>query len=268
MAQETKYVTHNEDETLSVEELDRLILTKYPRPIALGYEHLLCSQSDVERAITAVKVYETGLRAVALGLIVEYLGYPKELVNDEGFNRSLYWLLKKPSLGQWLQIVRGCLQAFRGKRDLLFVEELYDLEWVSTSRGPKKRRGVWGAFDMLGHLRNEALGHSIATLDPWERIADDCLDQLRSVLARSTVRCIIFLLSCESFSTVPARSILRYPSITPRWLVTSWDIMEINADFAVSSFLRSVISLRIATTPSASPLLSAIRLALAMYIRP
>jgi hypothetical protein len=184
MAQETKYATHNEDETLSVEELDHLILTKYPRPIALGYEHLLCSQSDVERAITAVKVYETGLRAVALGLIVEYLGYPKELVNDEGFNRSLYWLLKKPSLGQWLQIVRGCLQAFRGKRDLLFVEELYDLEWVSTSRGPKKRRGVWGAFDMLGHLRNEALGHSIATLDPWERIADDCLDQLRSVLAR------------------------------------------------------------------------------------
>jgi hypothetical protein len=126
-----------EDSNSSLTPLENLILTKYPYPIAVGYRRLLDATDWELKTKSAIKLFEYGLRALALGVISEYLMRDATDVVDPALNKLLRTKLPRATLGSWKEMFFATLKAYADKRDLFFMRELYDLYW-DTSRSPHR----------------------------------------------------------------------------------------------------------------------------------
>lgn len=163
--------------------LDNLILSEYPYPIAMNYQRLLETESWEARTRKCIEVFEFGLRTITLGLLSQYLLRDVHQVSDPELDRKLYHHLAQSSLGQWSEFFFLTLRAYRGKRKLFFMPELYDLYWDTSQEPHEAREGIHRPFVRMVQIRND-LVHRLAPDSEkyWEALAQEALSHLRVVL--------------------------------------------------------------------------------------
>lgn len=164
--------------------LDELVLSQFPRPIAVHYCRLLESATWEARTHKCFEVFEIGLRAITLGVLSQYLIRDLDQVHDLELDRKLVQSLARATLGQWVEFFFLCLRAYDGHRELLFMPELYDLYWDTSKKQQRPRKGVRGAFQRLVELRNDVvhLRRLPAGEKEWEELGRQALGHLRRIL--------------------------------------------------------------------------------------
>jgi len=171
------------------DELDKLILREFPQPIAVNYRRLLEMNDWQKKVEHGLRVFEFGLRTMALVLISQYLIKDIYRVNDPFLTKLL--LEKLPggaSLGTWQQLFFSCLKAYKEKRNLLFIPELYDFYWDSKDKGMHQpRKGIEDSFTRLVQIRND-LAHRLGPFsqEGWEDLYREVILHLRTVLGMFT----------------------------------------------------------------------------------
>jgi hypothetical protein len=110
---------------------DAGLAQRLPLPLAQLYRRAHNAKTAAERHLTAFALWEAALKLLATGLVVEYAPHGQ---HDPKLAEALQ-RLARPSLGDWLQIVRRLLPilaeggdpGFRGLRDLLLGKVRADL---------------------------------------------------------------------------------------------------------------------------------------------
>ncbi|MBN1138184.1 MAG: hypothetical protein JXM73_16460 [Anaerolineae bacterium] len=163
------------------DELDQLILTHFPYPLAVNYKRLL-GEPDLERKTrTALQVFEFGLRAVALQVISQYMQNDIKEIPDPTVNQLLSRKIDKATLGVWRELLFTTLDAYAGYRDRLACPELADLRWEPGT--DRERKGIQGHFVRLIEIRNR-LAHRLPpqTEEAWRDLYQKVAVDLRAVL--------------------------------------------------------------------------------------
>ena len=180
----TNETTDPKQTELTPEAIDELVLTEYPYPIAKNYRLVLEAKDWERKTRECIKVFEYGVRAIALGILSQYLIQDLYEFTDQELNRELYKKkLSNISLGTWVEYMFLGLKAYDGRRELFFMGELYDLYW-DTSRTPHQpRAGVRPPFNRLVEIRN-ILEHKATPRDEkgWEKLGKESLENLRKVM--------------------------------------------------------------------------------------
>lgn len=136
-------------------DLDQFVVTQMPHFVAVHYQRMLEAQTWEERITEALRVFELGLRALALAVVSQYLFRDLGKVSDPTLNHVLENKLRWATLNTWKEILFRTLRAYESARDLFFVPELYDFYW-NTSREPHlPRENVEAPFDELLLYHNE-----------------------------------------------------------------------------------------------------------------
>ena len=169
------------------DDLDALVLTEYPYPIAANYKRLLDENDWEKKTRACIQVFEFGLRAIALGLISQYLIRDAEKISDPQLNNLLLTRLSRATLGTWNEIFFRALQAYEGRRELFFMPQLYDLYWDVSTSPRKKRKGIRAPFERLVQIRND-LAHGIPPRNEieWKSLFDESFSLLHQVLGHFT----------------------------------------------------------------------------------
>src|SRR5690242_16268765 len=81
-------------------ELDKLILTEYPYPIAVSYRRMMDTVDWPTRVEAALKVFEYSLQVFTFSLIAQYLIHDYDL-SDPILNQFLLDHLRRATLGTW-----------------------------------------------------------------------------------------------------------------------------------------------------------------------
>ena len=168
---------------ITLEGIDHIVLSEFPYPIATNYRKALTAGSWESCTRKSVEVFEYVVRAITLGLVSAYLTRDLKKVSDTELNSKLYQKLPRASLGQWVEFLFLCLRAYGDKRELFFIQELYDVYW-NTARTPHTRRKrVRIPYDRLVNIRND-LAHGVPPdkESAWENICWEALKNLRIVL--------------------------------------------------------------------------------------
>ncbi len=169
---------------LSSDEIDQLVLTEYPYPIAANYRRMLEADSWQKKTRDCIKVFEYSIRAITLGVLSQYLIRDLDKFSDPELNRELFKKkLSEISLGTWVQYLFLTLKVYGGKRDIFFMQELYDLYWDITRTPHQPRKGVQPPFESLVQIRNN-LEHKTEPKDEkgWENLGREALENLREVM--------------------------------------------------------------------------------------
>jgi hypothetical protein len=173
---ETKFDTTSD-------ELDQLILSEYPYPVAVNYRRLLEIEGWEARTRKCIEIFEYGLRTITLVVLSQYLIRDVHQVSDLVLDRKLYRSLPEASLGQWTEFFFLGLRAYRGRRDLFFMREMYDLYWDTSQEPHQPRKGFRAPFSRLVEIRND-LAHR---LEPdseaaWQGLGQEALGCLLTIL--------------------------------------------------------------------------------------
>jgi hypothetical protein len=170
-----------------MEELDHLILTVMPHFVAVHYQKMLDAEAWPERVHEALCAFELGLRALALGLVSQYLTRDAEKVSDSELNNLLIKRLPTATLGVWKDILFTTLCAYEGQRRLFFMPELYDFFWDPSVTPPCPRPDIEAPFDRLVQIHSDLADKQFpADERGWEQLGQETLGLLRTVLAQFT----------------------------------------------------------------------------------
>ena len=163
------------------DELDQLILTHYPYPLAINYKRLLDEPGMERKTRSALHVFEFGLRAVALQVISQYMQHDINDIPDPAVNLLLSTRIDKATLGVWRELLFTTLNAYDRHRDRLACPELADLCWERDTGS--KRQGVQGSFVRLIEIRNR-LAHRLPPQaeEEWRSLYGKVSVDLRTVL--------------------------------------------------------------------------------------
>jgi hypothetical protein len=175
-----------EAKALTESELDGLVVAEYPYPIAANYRRLLETSDWEARTRRCLEVFKFGIRTITLGILSQYLLRDLHQVRDAELDGRLCKHLKQASLGQWVDFFFLTLRAYRGKRELLFIPELYDLYWDSSQKPHQPQDGLRQPFDELAQIRNSLAHLRTVPVDPvgWQVLGSSTLGHLRTVLGR------------------------------------------------------------------------------------
>ena len=170
----------------SLTELDQLVITRFPYPIATHYQQMLDAPDWRAKVDLALWVFGFGLRTIALGIISEYLIRDADKVSDPRLNELLLKRFPRPSLGTWQDLFFSGLRAYAQKRELVFIQELYDLYWDTSSEPHRERAGIQEPYTRLVVLRNQLAHQKISpsTDAEWRAVGEQILPDLRAVLGQ------------------------------------------------------------------------------------
>lgn len=166
--------------------LDDLILTRMPHFIAASYQQMLAADSPQEKIRAALHVFELSLRALALGLISQYLIRDRDRVSDPYLNQLLLEKLPRAGLDTWKQLFFITLKTYEGNRDVFFIKELYDFYWDTSTLPQRPRLGVEDPFASLIQIRFELGRHRPSPEDTagWSALCNRTLGLLREILGQ------------------------------------------------------------------------------------
>jgi hypothetical protein len=165
-------------------DFDRFVLESMPHFIAIEYKRLLDAKSAKEKIRHALRVYELGIRALALGIVSQYLIRDAERVIDPGLNHLLLTELPHATLDIWQEILFSTLRAYKGLRHLFFMPEYYDFFWDSSTTSSQPHPDIQVPFTRLTQIRND-LEHGEPPSDEtgWETLCDETIELLHTVLS-------------------------------------------------------------------------------------
>jgi hypothetical protein len=167
-----------------VSDFDRFVLESMPHFIAVEYKKLLDAESAKGKIDHALRAYELGIRALALGIVSQYLIRDAERVVDPDLNQLLLTELPQATLDVWQEILFSTLRAYEGLRHLFFMPEFYDFFWDNSTVPPRPRPDLEAPFTRLTQIRND-LEHGEPPSDEagWQALCDETLELLRTVLS-------------------------------------------------------------------------------------
>ncbi|MBI4319453.1 MAG: hypothetical protein HY675_13275 [Chloroflexi bacterium] len=164
--------------------LDRLVLGTYPYPIAVNYRQMLDARYWPVKVLLGIRVFEYTVRILSLCAISQYVSGDAASMKDKTLNQLLIERLARASMGTWKQMFFDILKAYAGRREQLFVTEMYDLYW-DTSRSPhRKRPGVYEPFDKIIGERNRLVHEMIfpGSDDEWVSLGRRIVSLTQEVL--------------------------------------------------------------------------------------
>lgn len=168
-----------------VSEFDQFVLKSMPHFIAVQYRKLLESKTAEQKIRHALRVYEIGLRVLALGVVSQYLIRDAERVSDPALNQLLLTKLPNATLDIWQGILFSTLRAYEGLRRLFFMPELYDFFWDSSTMPHQPRQGIEAPFTRLTQIRNDLEYGTPPTGEAgWQTLCTETLELLRTVLSQ------------------------------------------------------------------------------------
>jgi hypothetical protein len=168
-----------------VDEFDQFVLKSMPHFMAVEYQRFLDAEPAQEKIVHALHMYELGLRALAMGVISQYLIRDAQRVSDPALNQLLLTKLPTATLDTWQRILFATLRAYEGQRNLFFMPELYDFFWDRSTTPHQPRPDIDAPFTRLAQIRND-LEHGTPPADDagWQALCDETLGLLRTVLSQ------------------------------------------------------------------------------------
>ncbi len=126
---------------MSFDEIDSLVLSKFPYPLAVNYHRTRELQTWENKTQNLVRLFEYGIRTVVIPFLNQYLIYDAKHISDNSLNEFLVKKLEeKKSLGDWVNYLFLCLSAYKNHREHLFIHELYEFYWEDISSKPRKKK--------------------------------------------------------------------------------------------------------------------------------
>jgi hypothetical protein len=168
-------------------ELDKLILESTPYFIAVEYRRLLNAETFEDKTRHAMRVYELGLRGIAIITVSQYLIRDAEKISDPTLNHLLLTKLPFANLTTWQQILFTTLKTYERKRPLFFMPELYDFYWDTDDNVVRPNLAVESLFERLTQVYNDLNNRVTPTTETdWQELYDEVIDLLRTVLSHFT----------------------------------------------------------------------------------
>jgi len=168
-----------------VDEFDQFVLKSMPHFMAVEYQKLLDAETAQEKIVHALRVYELGLRALAMGVVSQYLIRDSDRVSDPDLNQLLLTKLPTATLDTWQRILFATLRAYEGQRSLFFIPEAYDFFWDRSTTPHQPRPGIDIPFSRLTQIRNDLEYGTPPTDDAgWQALCDETIELLRTALSQ------------------------------------------------------------------------------------
>ncbi|HEX9037700.1 MAG TPA: hypothetical protein VF808_12000 [Ktedonobacterales bacterium] len=169
---------------MSYDPFDAFVLQEMPDFIAINYQRALHAQSPRERVQQYLHVYTLGLRALAIVLVSQYLLHDRREVRDANLNDLLWNEFPHLTIDTWQRIFFAALQAYRDKREMFFIPELYDLYWNSDHLPHTMRADVKRPFSRLTQIGVELTDRNREPQDEegWMAYARETQDLVEQVL--------------------------------------------------------------------------------------
>jgi len=179
---------------------DDVLLSTLPHFISVNFNLLLQARSSEQQVRQAAHTYDLVLRMLTILMVSQYLGHRQEEISDPYLNELLLQKFPHLTLDTWQLLFFAALRAYDGKRDLLFVPQLYDMYWDSSSLPHHRRTAVEDTFSRLtqiaaGVQANRALPTDDKT---WSSLSTETMTLLRGIL-----RDISFLASYDLIRILP-----------------------------------------------------------------
>lgn len=169
--------------SMSLTDFDRLVLSKYPYPIAVNYHRLLEAHSWAEKTRQAIRLFEYGLKIVTLTVLSQYAKHSSE-IKSKDLDALLSEKLPRATLGVWKRMLFETMWAYQGRKHLLVAPEVYDVFWNTSYVPHRKRNEIEKPYDRIIHIRNELFhdGFEPTIESEWEKIGQEVIECLRQVL--------------------------------------------------------------------------------------
>ena len=134
-------------------ELDQIILRDFPTPFAVMYKRMLADERWQIKTQLALELFEMWMKSMTLQMLLQYLDRDIQHLDNEATGKLKGEINKifKPSLGDVVGLFFRLLEAYKGNSGLLFMPELYGIQWD----GEVKLSNAREDFDALIPMRNE-----------------------------------------------------------------------------------------------------------------
>src|SRR5690349_21136226 len=94
--------SHQTNSALTPSEIDELVISTYPYPIAVNYRRILEAKDWERRTRESIRVFEFSIRFITLQVLCQYLIRDLDEFSDPELTQQLYkQKLSKLSLGTW-----------------------------------------------------------------------------------------------------------------------------------------------------------------------
>ena len=94
--------------------LDKIILEKFPTPLALLYQNILMTDNWHARTDDAIFFFEVIVKSLALDMVLRYLNPETRLHSDPLLDNRLGSRFGQPSLGDWTGLFTQFLRSYQG----------------------------------------------------------------------------------------------------------------------------------------------------------
>jgi GTPase SAR1 family protein len=139
---------------LSDEELDEIVISDFPFPIAINYKEMLETDDKKRRAELCVNAFFFGIRTITLAILIRYLTDSDADINSAELNRKIEQYLIRPYPSEWIDLLRSALEAYKERRDRFFIPELYDLYWGDDVTAQGKLE-FWSVMERIARISNQ-----------------------------------------------------------------------------------------------------------------
>lgn len=130
-------------------DFDAFILAHMPTFVAVGYQRLLEIQDPQEQVTHILHMYNLQVRGITTGKLTQYLCYDLDQVRDPDLDKLLEQKLPHLAPGDLEEIFFATLRAYKDHRNLLFMPEVYDAYWDTSTSPHRERTEMKAPFEYL-----------------------------------------------------------------------------------------------------------------------
>ncbi|GHO78956.1 hypothetical protein KSD_67270 [Ktedonobacter sp. SOSP1-85] len=162
---------------------EAFILASMPSFIAVNYQRLLETQEPQEQVTLQLHIYNLGLRTLTINLVSQYLFHDRDLVRDAYLDRLLDQKFAHLTSDAWEKILFATLRTYKDNRDLVFMPELYDFYWDTSTYPHRERTEVTLPFKRLTRATQDLqLERQPQNKNHWQALAQELYGHLHQVL--------------------------------------------------------------------------------------
>ncbi|MFC1959316.1 hypothetical protein ACFLYO_01270 [Chloroflexota bacterium] len=169
-------MTHTPDFT--EENFDDFVVAYFPYPVAIAYKEMLKTTDKERQADCCFNVFNFAIRTVTLALIIRYLR--EQDLNVPELNALIEDNLANPYPAGWIKILKATLNAYEGKPERFFIQELYTLYWEPAEDSATKE-SPWELLDAIATIEANIKAGS-ATSPNKASIATELIEKIRQFL--------------------------------------------------------------------------------------
>lgn len=114
-------------------DFNAFVLKNMPHFISVNYQRLLEAQSPQQQVEILLHIYNLMLRVLTVILVNQYLIRDMETFDRASLNRLLHDQFEHLTASTWKNILFTALEEYKGKKNLLFMPELHDFYWDTTT---------------------------------------------------------------------------------------------------------------------------------------